>query len=354
MKLPSITISDRAIQNFEKAFGIFGFGILIWMIYRLGPSRVATNVHMVSWGFFLMVLFKSVSYFSEAAAWKLILAERHEKVGFWSLFRTCIEGDALNYITMTHMGGEPLKAYAIRKHSSLSESAASVIVLKFCMILGFWLTIAAGFISVLLNADVTGEIKKNIGAGMLILTLFMIFFLWMQKQGMFSPLAWLLGKVSSQREWMSRQVLKLTRLDRHILETHKTRPRRVLGSSLLCALGWLEEIFFVWLVLHFLKLDEDWFAPTLIGTLSMLLNSVFFFVPFRAGTQEGTMVLTFTILDLQESTGLTIAILRRMRELVWVFIGLTMFALETLTMPPQEAAALADSGGLGNQRIKPS
>src|SRR5438552_2183816 len=78
-------------------------------------------------------------------------------------------------------------------------------------------------------------------------------------------------------------------------------------STFLCAISWIEEIFFVWLTLHFLKIRESWFLPTLIGTLSLLLNHLFFFVPWRAGTQEGTMVLTFTLLNLQQSTGLSLA-----------------------------------------------
>ncbi|MBI3012019.1 MAG: hypothetical protein HYY63_00150 [Elusimicrobia bacterium] len=48
------------------------------------------------------------------------------------------------------------------------------------------------------------------------------------------------------------------------------------------------------------------------------------------------MVLTFTILGLSEPLGLSLAILRRMRELVLVFLGLILFSLEAAseTSPP--------------------
>ena len=39
-------------MNLERAFGIFGLGVICLMIYKLGPSRVALNIHIVSWGFF--------------------------------------------------------------------------------------------------------------------------------------------------------------------------------------------------------------------------------------------------------------------------------------------------------------
>lgn len=338
-----MTFSAKTLQTFERAIGIVGLLVLCWMIVRLGPVRIAANLHTVSWGFFLMVAFKGVRYFCQTIAWKLILTQAQRKIGFWKLFKINLEGESLNYITITRMGGEPLKAIAIKEHSSLAQAAASVIVLKFCYIFGFWLTIAGGFIAILLDADVTGEIKRGVGMGLVALTIFILFFSWIQKRGMFSPLSWFLRQFQSKREWISRQVLRLTRLDQEILETYRSKPVRVSVSALLQALGWVEELFFIWLALHFLKLDETWVLPTLIGMMSLLMNSLFFFVPWRAGTQEGTMVLAFTLLDLSEPMGLSLAILRRMRELVWIFAGLILFALESVPTPPNSVQLISEA-----------
>lgn len=328
-----IHISDKAIQNFERAFGIAGLCILSWMIYRLGPSRIANNLHTVSWGFFLMVLSKGIRYILQTVSWKLILAQEQKKIAFWKLFKTILEGESLNYITITRMGGEPLKVYAIKNDVPLATAAASVIVLKFCTILGFCMTITIGFVAILIKADVTGEIKSKMGLGLISLALFLFMISWIQKIGMFRPLKWILSQFQSKREWIAKQVLRLTRLDNEILETYRSRPTRITLSALLNMLGWFEEIFFIWMAFHFLNMEDEWILITLIGTMSLLLNSFFFFVPWRAGTQEGTMVLTFTLLDLSEPVGLSLAILKRMRELLWVFVGLILFALEST---PQE------------------
>lgn len=330
MKIVSSRISNRTLQNFERAIGFVGFGILCWMIFRLGPARVVTHLHKVGWGFFLMVFFKGIRYFVQTAAWKLILFQESEKIRFWKLFRIVLEGESLNYITVTRMGGEPFKVIAINEKVSLQRSAASVIVLKFCTIFGFWLTITCGFLLVLLHAGVDGGIKWKIGLGLVGLTTFVILISWVQRRGTFRFLSWILKQFRSKREWISKQVLKLTRLDNEILETYRSRPGRIIVSILLSAAGWIEDIFFIWLALYFLHIQENWFLPTLIGTLSLGMNSFFFFVPWRAGTQEGTMVLSFTLLALSEPMGLSLAILKRMRELIWIFAGLTSFALRSL------------------------
>ena len=122
-------------------------------------------------------------------------------------------------------------------------------------------------------------------------------------------------------------------MDEHILETYRSRPWRVSGAVLLCSLVWVEEIFFIWLGFHFLRLEEGWATVVIAGTISLLLNRALFFVPWHAGSQEGAMVLAFTILGLSEPVGFSIAILKRFRELLWVFLGLSFFAIETLKNP---------------------
>ncbi len=335
MKLPQINL-----QNFERALGFVGIGVIVYMIYRLGPGRIAANMHAVNWGIFVLVLLRGVRYICQPLAWKLILADRERKISFWKLFKTNLQGESLNYITVTRIGGEPLKAVMIKGPVTLAESAASVIVLKFSTIFAFWLVITSGFMVTLLNSDVTGEIKRNIGLGVLGLTLFLATFSWLQRVGVYSPVSWLMKKlklagwISSQfklkRELISQQVLRLTRLDSEILEAYRSRPGRVILAVIAMCIAWAEEIVFVWVTLRFLNMQENWLLPTVVATISLLFNSLFFFVPLRAGTQEGTMVLAFTLLDLSEPVGLSVAILKRIRELFWVFLGLSLFSLETL------------------------
>ena len=130
----------------------------------------------------------------------------------------------------------------------------------------------------------------------------------------------ILKKFESQTEWLKDHVLRLTRLDDQVIETYSSRPFRISVSVILCALVWVEELFFIWLGLRFLHLDVSWFTAAILGTMALLLNHLLFFVPWRAGTQEGTMVLAFTFLNLSEPAGLSIAILKRLRELLWVFL----------------------------------
>jgi uncharacterized protein (TIRG00374 family) len=322
----------RNVLLFERGIGIAGLAIACWMVYRLGPSRIAAHLHLISWGFFILAGLKALEFFLEAFAWKLIADETDHKISFGKAFLYTLEGNSLN-ITLTHMGGEGLKALAFRESIGLPKSAAAAIVLKFCAILGFWLVMSGGFILALFSKDLSGKVKVYFGLGIALVTAIILSVSWMQKVGIFRPLAWFLEKLKTPVEWLNEHVLKLTQLDEHILKTYRSRPWRVSAAVLLCSFVWVEEIFSIWLGLRFLGLAESGFTVIIAGTFSFLLTRFLFFVPWRAGIQEGTLVLAFTLLGLSEPVGLSIAILKRLRELLWVFLGLSAFAVETLKSP---------------------
>lgn len=320
-------ISDRALLRIEKAFGVAGLGITVWMVHRLGSARIIGNLHAVGWGFFLLICTAGLHIVFQALAWRLILPEHARSVSFLRLMRIVMEGDALNYITVTKVGGEAVKAYALKGHTTLAESAASVIILKFCMFLGFWAATLAGFLAALFSgADST--FIKGIGSGFLGLTLFIAGLSWLQHKGVSLPLSWILRQFRSKWDWFAHLTMRLARLDESVFRLYRAGRWRLALAAALCALPWLEEIFFIWIMFRFLGVPEGWVLPTLLSTTALLLNTLFFFVPWRAGTQEGTLVLAFTIAGRSEPMGLSIAILRRMRELVWVFLGLVLFSLE--------------------------
>ena len=58
----------------------------------------------------------------------------------------------------------------------------------------------------------------------------------------------------------------------------------------------------------------------------MAIDALFFFVPAKAGVQEGGKALIFRLLGLDPAKGLVLGIVRRLRELTWSLIGLVVLA----------------------------
>ena len=68
---------------------------------------------------------------------------------------------------------------------------------------------------------------------------------------------------------------------------------------------------------------EAWLLEALI----QVLRIVTFFVPASVGLQEGGIILIFEQFGFSNPVSLTFAIIRRIREIFWIALGLTFWSL---------------------------
>jgi hypothetical protein len=68
---------------------------------------------------------------------------------------------------------------------------------------------------------------------------------------------------------------------------------------------------------------EAWLLEALI----QVLRIVTFFIPSSIGAQEGGIVLIFQQFGFANPLSLTFAIIRRIREILWVGVGLLLWSL---------------------------
>jgi hypothetical protein len=64
-----------------------------------------------------------------------------------------------------------------------------------------------------------------------------------------------------------------------------------------------------------------------IGALSVFIKGGTFFIPGSLGAQDGGNLLLLKTFGYSDVTGITFALLRRFRELVWIGLGLLCLAL---------------------------
>ena len=81
----------------------------------------------------------------------------------------------------------------------------------------------------------------------------------------------------------------------------------------------------------------DWQTALALEIGSVLIDGILFFVPAKVGTQEGGKVLLFAMLGLDPARGLTVGVVRRIRELTYAGLGLAVLAWLT-TRPVAEGS----------------
>jgi hypothetical protein len=80
----------------------------------------------------------------------------------------------------------------------------------------------------------------------------------------------------------------------------------------------------LYLTLYFLGIPVGFKAVWIIESLLQLIRAGSFFIPLSLGAQEGGLILIFTSMGMAGPLGLAVSFVRRIRELVWIGLGLLL------------------------------
>src|SRR5262245_30122818 len=102
------------------------------------------------------------------------------------------------------------------------------------------------------------------------------------------------------------------------------RPRVVAVPG--CFLGGWAVAVEIYVILAWVGAPVGWQTALALETGSVLIDGILFFVPAKMGTQEGGKVLLFAMMGLDPARGLTVGVVRRIRELTYAGLGLAVLA----------------------------
>ena len=151
-------------------------------------------------------------------------------------------------------------------------------------------------------------------------------FVLVQRRGLFMSALGMLRKCRIRIRFLEARESRLQELDRSILDFY-VRDR---WAFFLCFvtyfLGWLAEGLEVYAMLYFLGSPAALPVAISIAALSVFIKGGTFFIPGSLGAQDGGNLLLLLAFGFTEVAGITFALLRRVRELVWIVIGLVSLA----------------------------
>ena len=119
---------------------------------------------------------------------------------------------------------------------------------------------------------------------------------------------------------------KLRSLDEIILNFYTQHRSAFYAATALYLLGWLAEALEVYVIILYLGGPASLLSAIPIGALSVFIKGGTFFIPGSLGAQDGGNLLLLKAFGYSDVTGITFALLRRFRELVWIGIGLVCLA----------------------------
>lgn len=325
-------LSWRIVQVLLLALG---FVTLATLLHHIGPMRIYTAAtELGPAGMVIIFLPSLVMYLLDCVGWRMTLGAQATAIPFFKLFLIRTAGEVVNATTPTgSVGGEPVKAYLLAKYGiPMVDGFASVILAKTTMTiaqivytlvgfgLGFWLVSSSWETSGLLaiSAIVASLGLVLFGTALLIIV---------QRRGFFTILFTFLQKCRLQIVALEARREKLVALDRAIVTFYSRARSAFLLSTVAFLCGWLVEGIEVYLMLRYLGAPIDLLTALSIDAVSTFIKGATFVVPGSIGAQEAGNLMLLEAYGHSEVIGMTFALLRRFREVVWIVIGIVCLML---------------------------
>ena len=302
---------------------LLGLGVLVALVLEHDPAAVWASIARLSWRLGVVLLFPvALVMVFDTLGWRF--AFRHDRVPFGVLAATRLAGEAFNIVTPTAaMGGEVVKAWLLRERAPLDESVPSVIIAKTTITIaqGLFLLLGVGLAALTLRGSaLLAGMEWLLGLEVLALGVFIV----MQTRGLVGWSARVLARLGVRRLGASATV---ARVDEALAEFYARRPGRLALSIAFHLVAWLLGSLEAWLILSFLGVHVSLATATVIEAFGTGIRFATFLVPASLGAAEGGYVVTFLALGLGTAEGVSFGLVRRLRELVWVALGLLVFAV---------------------------
>jgi putative membrane protein len=301
---------------------LLGVGFLAVLVAENDPAATFAALQRVGWRLVIVVLFPVVPVMLlDTLGWRY--AFRVDRVPFWTLVYVRVAGEAINLVTPTAaLGGEAVKTWLLRDRAPVDETVASVVVAKTTITIAQGLFLLVGIVVAWMVGLPGGWLPGMLwllGIEVVALGLFVV----AQTRGMFGWTARLLARLPLRS---SRLADALGRIDDRVATFYVREPRRLFLSIAFHFAAWVLGTVEAWLILHFLEVDVSLAVATVIEAFANAIRVATFLVPANVGVLEGGYVAMFRPLGLASSLAIAFGLVRRVREVVWITIGLVIVA----------------------------
>lgn len=322
-------------KKYQNLFFLFGIVMLAVMLTQLDYRQVWDGLKSAGYWFFAVVALWAFLYMFNTATWYIIIksgSNEPTKINFFWLYKITVSGFALNYTTPCGlMGGEPYRVMSLSPKIGPERASSSVILYAMTHIFSHFLFWILSILIYLLTEPLNffmGIILTSAGAFCL---LGVWFFIKGYRKGMAVRLMNLLKHIPGAKKWargfVERHKEQLDTIDSQIAALHNQNRKSFVSAVLLelaCRFCSAFEIMFILLVL---TADVSFAQCVLILAFTSLFANLLFFIPLQLGGREGGFIMSTAGLALSASAGIFVALIVRIRELIWTAIGLLLINL---------------------------
>ncbi|MFQ5777488.1 MAG: lysylphosphatidylglycerol synthase domain-containing protein [Terriglobia bacterium] len=323
------------MRKIKWIFLVVGLGLFVVLLHEVGWQEILGQLRQVGWYFLLVLAVSGCRYLARTAAWCRAFPEKHDLPSFGRMFQVRLAGDSLTYLTVAGpLVGEPTKATLLRQRLPLAVGLGGTLIEAGVYWITSGLVILLGLVVGLLQVTLEAQARWAgwVTVALLAVSLAGVGWLLRRRVHVFAAaLRWVdrgpLRRLTAQRRE------RLARVEEQLLDFYALHAADFRAMFLWSSLAQVFAMLEIYVILGALGLWVGWVDLLLFEALAKIIKTLFFFVPGRVGTDEGGYAVVFQALGLGLALGVGLALVRRLRSLLWSGAGLVILARYAVRRP---------------------
>ena len=309
-----------------------GLALLGWMVWQVGITDLIASCQVVGFWIVPYFLLEIIPDLLHTAAWAACFQGPQRRLSVWQLYVIRLAGSAINQVTPTAtLGGEVVKVLLLGPLLPKAQATAAVVIDKASITLAQTCYLAFGLLCAMGHLPLPSELQLALSLSISLVLVGLLGFIASQRYGLLSRLVYHLSRLPFAQARLQQLSQRLAPLDAQLSGYYTAHPWRFGWSLVLHFVGFIAAGSKTYVLLRLLLGPQapGWFEAMLVAVVVAALDQMFFLVPARLGTLEGTRVLVLSTVGITQAVGLAFGLMARLDSLFWSGIGLLTYALCT-------------------------
>ena len=308
---------------------VAGIILFVYVVRRAGAAEIIDGIQRVGWGLAVLLALSGIRFILRAEAWRLCMPD-DVRLPRRRAFLAFLAGDAVGNVTpLGLLASEPTKVFLTRHHLATRDAAASLAAENVVYAMSVAVMVSIGMVVVLATVPLPLTWRWALVAGLggvaaaVIVGRRLLRGTWDESRG-------------PRPRWRERAA-GVRQAVEAFSRGGSGRFQRAFGLDLLYHAIAVVEVF---LTLRWVLGDR---SPTLTQAIAFeamnrIIIVAFKFVPFRVGVDEALTGAAAPMLAVDPAAGVTLAVVRKVRNLIWTGVGLAIAAAHPAQSVPPEPA----------------
>jgi Lysylphosphatidylglycerol synthase TM region len=327
-------------------FAVAGLALFAYFVKKAGVSQIADGIRRLGAGFILILAISSIRHIVRSLAWTLCM-EAPYRLRFWDALRARLMGDAIGNILpfASFVVSEPAKPALIRDRVPLIAGFSAIVIENIFYSLSVIVFVFSGMLALLLNFSLPKGLRlaSLITLGVISVVIVLGAFLIRKQLPFISGAAGFLHRRGLNSKWVE----KSRSLEERVYGFYQRNGARFLPIMFLEACFHLAGVLEIYTTLYFISPQQPptLFTAFILESVNRVITMAFKFIPLRMGVDEAGTGKVSKILQFTEAVGVTLAIVRKARDVFWAAVGMALLAhrgLSLRTVARDAEAALAE------------